>query len=453
MGRDFPESERFSLKRRALANEPPAKKNQMAGPRRPRLSYGISAFFAVAFVCVLIGGMEFISSFETPSWPAREIRPISTEVLKKSLLVTLPNAQDLSLDFNGWSLRDRPRTIARPDGVAFRAAFVGDSFLEHYFARSALPALIEDRWHRSGLTQAEAINFGVTATGPRQYYWRMKNTVLATRPDTIVVVLYSGNDFISEPFSRWTVPPAIAERPIPSMLGTVAPRTTWLLVNRLGLSEVGRGDPAIAGEFLQVNEWMERPAAERLQLVTGHLQSHYHPKVDAGKIREILSRGDGQLWRPTQAGPGHEFMTGWLLASLVDWESGGWTVPQSVEEADGSEGHRMVQETATWVDAMADLARTHGVKFAVALAPTGVVDPDYAAFWRFWPRYYSWSVSSDARHRRFAGILRERGHKVLDLRDLLSGQRGTYRLLDGHWSEAGMEIVSDYLAREVPRLR
>ena len=44
------------------------------------------------------------------------------------------------------------------------------------------------------------------------------------------------------PCRRGACPPPIAERPRPSWLRSVAPRLTWLLVNRLGLSEFGRAN-------------------------------------------------------------------------------------------------------------------------------------------------------------------------------------------------------------------
>ena len=74
------------------------------------------------------------------------------------------------------------------------------------------------------------------------------------------------------------------------------------------------------------------------------------------------------------------------------------------------------------------------------------VDPDYVEFWRPWSRYFSYNLSSDARHRRLAGELRTRGLSVIDLRDSLKGVAGTYRLTDGHWTEKGTDIVAQQLS-------
>jgi hypothetical protein len=86
----------------------------------------------------------------------------------------------------------------------------------------------------------EAINLGVAATGPRQYHARIKNVVLGLDPDVVMAFIYIGNDMISIRYDDYALPPIIDGLPVPSMLGAVAPRTTWLLANRLGLSEVCR---------------------------------------------------------------------------------------------------------------------------------------------------------------------------------------------------------------------
>src|SRR5438477_364418 len=82
------------------------------------------------------------------------------------------------------------------------------------------------------------------------------DVALALKPDAIVLAVYAGNDFISTPYGA-LLPPLINELPVPSMLGSVAPRTTWLTVNRLGLSELGHGNRGIAGEFALLNSFLQ----------------------------------------------------------------------------------------------------------------------------------------------------------------------------------------------------
>jgi hypothetical protein len=401
-------------------------------------------FFWPLYLVLLLGaalaGSEAIASFIVPSWPARDMRPIE--------VAALPDVA-----YNDWALRDRPRSFERPADVRFRSILVGDSFLEGVFLRAPLSAFVEQRLAAAGQTDAEAINFGVSATGPRHYYYRIKNVGLTLKPDAIVLAVYAGNDFVQTPFGGWMRPP-IAELPLPSLLAGPAPRTTWLAVNRLGLSEFGRNNKIIDGEFAQLNEWLKLPADQRLDRIVQHLQRNYRPELSEEAIREILSRGGDRFWTAfARPHPDQEFLAGWLLSGMIDWETGTWTMPRTAEEADRLDGTRMVDETLSWLVAADRLAKENGVQLVVALIPVGTVDPAYVDFWRPWPKYFSTSLSADARHRRLAVKLRQTAVPFFDLRDDLSGVPGTYRLTDGHWTERGTEIVADRISRELLKMR
>jgi hypothetical protein len=396
--------------------------------------------YIVLLLAATLAGSEAIASFLVPSWPARDIRPIA--------VTSTPE-----IAYNDWALRDRPRTFERPPGVRFRSVLVGDSFLEGAFVRAPLPAVVERDLAALGQTDAEAINFGVSATGPRQYHYRIRDIALQLRPDAIVLAFYAGNDFVGTPFGGW-LPAPIAERPLPSLLGAAAPRTTWLAVNRLGLSEFGRNNKGIEGEFAQLNQWLDLPPAERLERIAGHMKRNYHPRLDEATIREILSRGDGRFWTAFARRPAdREFLAGWLVSGMIDWETGQWTMPRDAGEADRLDGARMVDETLSWLVATERLAKQSGVPFVVCLIPVGTVDPAYVDFWRPWPRYFSTSLSADARHRRLAVALRQTGVPFFDLRDDLDGVTGTYRLTDGHWTERGTELVAARVTRALTKLR
>ena len=401
-------------------------------------------FFWPLYLVLLLGaalaGSEAIASFIVPSWPARDMRPIE--------VAALPDVA-----YNDWALRDRPRSFERPADVRFRSILVGDSFLEGVFLRAPLSAFVEQRLAAAGQTDAEAINFGVSATGPRHYYYRIKNVGLTLKPDAIVLAVYAGNDFVQTPFGGWMRPP-IAELPLPSLLAGPAPRTTWLAVNRLGLSEFGRNNKIIDGEFAQLNEWLKLPADQRVDRIVQHLQRNYRPELSEEAIREILSRGGDRFWTAfARPHPDQEFLAGWLLSGMIDWETGTWTMPRTAEEADRLDGTRMVDETLSWLVAADRLAKANGVQLVVALIPVGTVDPAYVDFWRPWPKYFSTSLSADARHRRLVVKLRQTAVPFFDLRDDLSGVPGTYRLTDGHWTERGTEIVADRISRELLKMR
>jgi hypothetical protein len=397
-----------------------------------------------------MAGTELIASFFVPSSPARDVRPISADELRASFASTLVDTPELIPVYNDWGLRDRPRSIRRPAGIKFRSVFVGDSFLEGYLVSAPLSAIVERKWAESAIAGMEAINFGVNATGPRQYYYRIQNVALALQPDVIVLSVYAGNDFISTPFRGSAVPPLVDELPTPSLLGFVAPRTDWLVVNKLGLSEAGRGTKDIPGEFALLNEWAQKPEAERLDLFVRHMKANYYPNIGEDRMREILSRGGGRLWEALKGrAKDREFAAGWFFSGVIGWETGQWEVPHDAAEADRMAGGPMVEETLSWILAAEQLAKAQGIQLIVMLVPTGVGDPNYVEFWKPWPRYFSYSLSSNARHKRLAILLRERGLSSVDLRDDLDGVSGTYRLTDGHWTELGTAIAAERLSREL----
>ena len=401
-----------------------------------------------------LAATEGVASLVVPSYPARDLRPIPADVLQRNLAEAFAATPDLVPVFNDWALRDRPRSVERPPDVRFRSVLVGDSFLEGFFVRAPLSAYVERRWAQGGHSDMEAINFGVSATGPRQYYYRIRDLALRLRPDVIMLAVYAGNDFIPTPFGGWRLPPLIEELPIPSILGALAPRTTWLTVNRLGLSEVGRVNKGIPGEFALLNEWAQLPPAERLEHVVRHMKKNYFPDMAEATIREVLSRGGDRFWATFAKRPNNpEFVAGWLLSGMIDWETGQWSVPRDADEADRLDGAKMVDETLGWLVGAGQLARANGVTLIVALLPVGLVDPNYAEFWRPWPRYLGASLGGDARHKRLAAALRKQGMQFIDLRDDLDGVPGTYRVSDGHWTERGTEIVADRVARELLNLR
>jgi acetyltransferase AlgX (SGNH hydrolase-like protein) len=403
--------------------------------------------YGLVLLAIVVAGAEYIASYSAPSWPARDLRPVPVTALTVNVKAVLGDSPDLIPTYNDWAIRDRPRSIARPPNVAFRSVLVGDSFLEGYYLSAPLATRVERRWVAAGLRDMEAINLAVAATGPRQYYARIKKVALALDPDVVAVFVYAGNDMMDKPFDPLSLPPLIDELPTPSLLGAVAPRTTWLLANRLRLSEVGRVNKGIPGEDALLREWAAQPSAEPVAQVVRHMRTHYFPRLSEETIREILLRGGGRL-RTAARNRDHdrEYLGGWLLSGMIEWETGDWAVPRDAAEAAQMGGDAMVGETLSWLQAMDRLVSSHGKRLVIALIPVGTVDPDYVEFWRLWPRYLSYSFSADARHRRLAAALRQNRLQVVDLREVLDGVRGTYRLTDGHWTDLGTRLSAERMA-------
>jgi len=86
------------------------------------------------------------------------------------------------------------------------------------------------------------------------------------------------------------------------------------------------------------------------------------------------------------------------------------------------------------------VARAQGVPLPGSfLVPVGFVDPDYDEFWKPWAAclqlelHFATSVS-----RGLAAAARQKTKiRFVDLREDLMGIPGTYRKLDGHWSQKG----------------
>ena len=395
---------------------------------------------------VTIAGAELVASLMVPGWPARMLRPIA-------VAGELRTADGMRLSYNSWGMRDRERSVVRPADVRFRAVLVGDSFLEGLFMPDPLAASIERHWSESGQKGMEAIGLGVSATGPQQYYHRIDRVGLGLRPDAIVLFVYAGNDFVDTPVSTGRVPPAIAELPVPSLLGTVAPRLTWLAVNKLGLSEFGRGNPSIVGEEAALQTIAGSPAAERTARLVAHVRQFHHPEIAEPVVHEIFSRADGVFWRPFDGEAAErEKLLAWFVRIMVESETSGQSAPDADAVA-ALRDDRTVEATFAWIAASERLARSNGVKFLTALVPVGTGDPHYVGYWKSWPRYFGYSLLAAARHHRLAGRLREAGMPFVDLRDVLRDQPGTYRLIDGHWTRRGHDIASARMATEIAKLK
>jgi lysophospholipase L1-like esterase len=391
--------------------------------------------YGVALTAVTVAGLEVLSASIVPPWPTRELRAVKV---------------GSGVGHNSWGMRDRERTIAKPAGT-FRTVLIGDSFLEGARVTKALGERMEDDWAAAGRHDMEAVNLGVSATGPAQYFHRIRNVALDLQPDAIVLVFFAGNDFVSEPFGRFVLP-AIAERPLPSLLGTVAPRLTWLAVNSLGHSEFGKA--TAIDDFAEVNAVLDLPRAERTEALVKLLKQRRLRDKDEQVIREVVGRAGDSFWSAYGARDrDQEHLGGWIFGNLVDWETATWSVPLTSEAIERSPDPASISATLTWLVAARDLARQRGVPFMIAFAPSPAVDAAFVDYWRPWPQYRSYFLQRVAWLRALRAELHAASVPFADLSDDLQGIAGTYRLTDGHWTELGTEIAARRIADEVLRLR
>jgi hypothetical protein len=405
--------------------------------------------YGLILAVATLAGIEFLSSFYAPSWPARALRSVPPTNPVTATTKPFSNQPWIAEPYNSWGMRDSERTVAKPEGGAPRVVFVGDSFLESAFTPLSLPAAAALRVAETG-GKIEAINLGVSGTNPRSYYYRIRDVALTLSPDALLLFIYAGNDFLGSDkgYSIW--PSLVDESPGGSLLGAVMPRTNWLLVNRLRLSEFLRGRPAPAGESEMLYDDLHAPPAERIDRLVRHVEKYYHPGLSREKIREVLSRGDGRLWRAAEESPGEqEYLMGWMLDTLMNSEISDLDVARSRQDAARLAGGGEVAATLSWIEAADRVAREHKVPLLVFLAPVASIDPDYADFWKPWPRIYAWNYLCDEWQSRLVSELGKTNIHFVDLRRDLDGIPGAYRKLDGHWSQKGEAIVADRIRKEL----
>lgn len=404
--------------------------------------------YTVLLLLVTVVGLELMSSYIVPSWPERELRPML--VGRAEMPKTLQNSSLAPFVYNSWGLRDRERSLHKPIETDFRSVLVGDSFLEGVMVGRPLGMRLEELWTAAGWREMEAVSLGVSGTGPRQYYHRIKNIALSLQPDALVLVFFSGNDFVRESVGSW--PPLIAERPLPSWLGAVAPHLAWLIVNRLGWSEPAHGNKA--NDFDTVNAPLRLPRDQRVDAIVRFLKQDYLPDKDEAAIRGIIGRAGNTFWNDFEKRDhDQEFLQSWWLSAMVEMETATWPVPITPLELDRSVDPVQVESTMTWLTGAAELAHSRGVKFLIALAPSPAIDPRYTEFWSPWPRYRSFPMQRVVWHRALRAALEAKGLPIADLEDDLKGIPGTYRLSDGHWTELGTDIAATRLAAELLKLR
>jgi hypothetical protein len=417
---------------------------------RKRLAFGV--IFGAILLAVTVGGIEFLVSLYAPTWPARALRSVPPSNPVTATTEPFSEQPWMAAPYNSWGMRDTEHALAKPANGAPRVVFVGDSFVESSFTPLSLPAAVRRQVEAVG-GRIEAINLGVSATNPRSYYYRTRDVALELSPDVLLLFIYAGNDFMAADggYSPW--PPVVDESPGGSLLGTIMPRTNWLLINRLRLSELLRGTAALPGEIKMLFDDLHAPPGERTGRFVAHVKKYYYPDLPEEKIREVLSRGDDRLWRQAERNPDEqEYLMGYMLNILINWETREFEVAKSRQDAARLAGNGEVEATASWIEATDRLLRSHGIPLLVFLVPVGSVDPAYADFWKPWPRAYSWNYICDERGTRLASTLSKSGIRYVDLRENLANIPGTYRKLDGHWSQKGEAIVADRVALELKSL-
>lgn len=379
--------------------------------------------------------IEMMAATFVPPWPAYALRSVP------------PDTQSAASPFNSWGMRDRAHSITRPRDTKARFAFVGDSFVEFQPLSRTLPQAVEQRFTARGTTGIETINFGVSGTGIQSYFYRLRDVAMKFGPDSVSVFFFSGNDFVrsDEGYSAHWLPPLIDESPGRSIVGSVMPRTNWLVVNRLHASEFLRGNSFIPHESETLQSIARGSRQERLDRLVQFMKQNYFPGMEASTLAEILSRGDGRLLTAFESRPGdEEDLPGWLVHHIVDTDSKKLpsVLVRTREDAAAFVTPADIDANLSWLREMDRVARSKGVPLDIFVIPAGSVDPEFVEFWKPWPNFYSWYVQCDLRHDLLVKALKKTELSVVDLKKDFDGVPGTYRKGDGHWTERGLEIAS-----------
>ncbi len=108
-----------------------------------RKRWAFSGIFIVLLAVMTLAGIEVLSSFETPSWPAYALRSVPPGNPITSATRPFTAQRWIAEPYNSWGMRDIERTVAKPKGGPPRVVFIGDSFVESMFTPLSLPADVE----------------------------------------------------------------------------------------------------------------------------------------------------------------------------------------------------------------------------------------------------------------------------------------------------------------------
>lgn len=396
---------------------------------RKRLLFG--TVWGLTLLIVTLAVVELSLRSSTPSWPASDLHGVPHDFARRAWGRVEPSGND---GVNDWGQRDRPRSIRRSPGD-YRLAFIGDSFLEE---SSTVPLSLRVE-QKIGRPDVEVLNLGVSATDPDEYCYRARNVALPLDCQHCVLFVYAGNDF--------TAP----ERTLSTSLGITAVSPRGSLLSTLGLRRLNhlamnRQRPVLqtwfaAGDLSaredRLAEMIRQADDARLRDLLYSLDYHKFSPMQRDRLAARLNTPEmvpffEMLRQPDQG----LFRSYYLSAALWSASVGG-----------GQWEPLSITATAHWIDRTADLCRDRGVRFTLVIIPEAFqVDLRMAEQWLPLTDMTTLTRSTREASGRLAQWAAWQGMHVIDLHDVLGGQRGTYLNLDGHWSDHGVEVVSDFLA-------
>lgn len=399
---------------------------------RRHLLFSLLLFLLIVAVSLL--SLNLTASFFSVSWPINGLHGVHPKLSKQAWSHFADDANTTPV--NSWGQRD-DETVRKTEKGTYRIIFVGDSFLEEG-APIPLPIRTEDILNVTETPAYEIINLGVSATAPDEYYFRIKNIGLPLAPQHCVLFFFSGNDFIQEPtlWSFWGLTATYPRDSLLSHMGLMALNHAITNRHRPVLKAWFHGGSLLALEK-QTSEKFRN--TEKDPETEAAMLSFLAPD-EQSVLKKVLGKSSGasrsrfyQMLRKPDQGRFRSYYLDTALRSAL-----GEPVPRFIA----------AEYSYKWVKATYDLCRKRGVGFTLVLIPDSfTVDARAAELWRPLADLKSYLQYKDEAASRLVSHARDDGMDVVDLRDVLQNTRGTYLNMDGHWSQQGVDLVAELLAK------
>jgi acetyltransferase AlgX (SGNH hydrolase-like protein) len=399
-------------------------------------------FFSTLLFTILVAAclvsLNLAASFFAVSWPMSGLHGVSPDVGKKAW--GYHEKADSFVPVNLWGQRDREHTI-RPQPGTYRMIFIGDSLLEDG-APVPLPFRLEEILNKAGRTPTDIINLGVTATDPDEYFFRLKRIGLPLQPNHCVLTFSAGTDFIQEPT-------------LLSYGGISATYPRWSFLQILGLNSL---DHVISNERRQVlRAWFKGGSLLKHELElkeifgktvddqdTERTYLSFFPPNEQAQLKAVL----------TKASAAERSGLFSMLRHPDDGKFRSYYLDIATKVAKGLQPIDFVsaEYSFRWVQAAYELCRKKNIKFTLVIIPDGfTVDSRMSGYYAAIADMKVYMKYKDDATNRFVSQAMAARMDVIDLRGLLQGKPGAYLNMEGHWSQAGVDAVANYLSERISR--
>jgi hypothetical protein len=317
-----------------------------------------------------------------------------------------------------------------------RIAFIGDSFLEE---GAAAPVSVETE-RVIGRSDVEVLNLGVSATGPDEYYDRLRGVALPLGASHCCLFIFAGNDFVSPERTLASCGGIAAVEPRPSLLTSLgcAGWNHLLTNNRRPVIEAWLSGTTLGRDEQARHRVLRQATDEQIRQML--MQASGLDPASRKRLASCLGRDDiGGLFKILREPDDGRFRSYYLQAALAAASQTDWTWEPNSDAV-----------AWEWTQRAARLCRSRNVSLTIVVIPEAFqVDDRMREHWL--PLADMRRGTAPCRDAAQSFIRRARADSldVVDLHDVLQGTRGTYLNLDGHWSTYGVKLVAGVLAKHL----